>query len=194
MIVHIISFYITRSWFVLSKRIYILAFEAMDDNSKVKALEYACHNGLINLMERCLKNLKIDLSGNTAIVDASWSGHVGIVKRLLQDSRFDPSFEFCWSIRLASLRGHVEVVDCLLQDSRIDPSALDNCAIRWAAERGHAEVVERLLQDSRVDPASQNNYAVGYAAKKGYTDVVEILLRDPRVQLRDTTSRTERFW
>jgi hypothetical protein len=55
LIVHIVSFYTKRCWFVLSKKFYVLALEAMDNDSKRKAFEFACKNGFINLFEMSFK-------------------------------------------------------------------------------------------------------------------------------------------
>jgi hypothetical protein len=55
LILHIISFYPTNYWFLLSKRFYELAFEAMPSKFKHNALLFACNNGMVPLVERCLK-------------------------------------------------------------------------------------------------------------------------------------------
>ncbi len=136
------------------------------------------------------------------------SGHIEVVRLLLQDPRVNPAAGNNSAISGASKNGHVEVVKFLLQDPRVDPRANDNCAILaasgkgyakvvqlllhdgradpdWAvvcaSQYGHSEVVKLLLQDNRVNPAVCDNYALKLASKNSHADVVRVLLGDPRV-------------
>jgi heme oxygenase len=109
------------------------------------------------------------------------NSHLGVVERLLQDKRVDPSADENYAVAWAAQNGHLAVVERLLQDKRVDPSAEGNEAVRRAAARGHLAVVERLLQDERVDPSAEDNYAVRLAAQYGHLAVVDRLLEDDRV-------------
>jgi hypothetical protein len=55
---YIISLYPKRIWFLLSKSLNDVAFEAMDDLSKSKALQFACRKGWMHIIEKCLKVTK----------------------------------------------------------------------------------------------------------------------------------------
>ena len=81
---------------------------------------------------------------------ASNFGRINVVKRLLLDSRVDPSDQDNIALIMASELGYIEIVELLLSDSRVDPSDQINRAIFSASQRGHLNIVRRLLQDSRV--------------------------------------------
>jgi hypothetical protein len=54
-LIHIISFFPTRNWFLLSKRYNSIAFEGMPPKTKLKTLLIACEVGDLPLLEKCLK-------------------------------------------------------------------------------------------------------------------------------------------
>lgn len=119
--------------------------------------------------------------GQASIRWASASGHVDLVRTLLQDSRVDPSTHQNHPIQMASKYGHEDVVAILLRDPRVNPATNRNSPVRLAAARGHLAVVTRLLQDSRVDPSTKQNEGLRLAARYGYVEVVKELLSDRRV-------------
>ncbi|CAK7995006.1 Hypothetical protein POVR1_LOCUS524 [uncultured virus] len=125
-----------------------------------------------------LNGVNPNVQENLAIREASGSGHLAVVNRLLDDPRVDPSAHDNEAVRWAGKGGRLAVVNRLLQDPRVDPGARNNEAIRGASMRGHSTVVDRLLQDSRVDPTI---YAIILASRYGHLEVVNRLLEDKRV-------------
>ena len=75
-----------------------------------------------------------------AIILASNSGHIEVVKVLLNDSRVDPSAQ-------DNLGKELEWYDIT-----------SKTAIKWACENGHIDIVKVLLNDSRVDPNARDRY------------------------------------
>ena len=84
-------------------------------------------------------------------LDYCRSGNLNKVKKLLKDSRVDPSDGDNYAIRHSSGNGYIEVVRELLKDSRVDPSAMSNYAIRLSSRNGHLDVVRELIKDPRIN-------------------------------------------
>ena len=93
---------------------------------------------------------------NEAIIN----NNVKIIKKLLNDKDFDPSYDENEPIHNASSLGQIEIVKLLLNDKRVDPSDYNNHAIRISSVNLHIEVVEELLKDKRVDPSAESNYSI----------------------------------
>lgn len=139
--------------------------------------------GKRSVLDRLLKNPKIQLDGSFALETAVQAGCAKSVARLLQDPRVDPSANDSYAIQEAAFQGHGKIVKILLQDQRVDPSADDSYAFRWAARHGHAQIARMLLQDQRVDPSAMRNYALIWSAREGDGEIFAMLLQDPRVDL-----------
>jgi ankyrin repeat protein len=144
--------------------------------SKWKSFINACNRGNIDKVKELLKDPSIQnilpkRQINRALVAASTYGHADIVKLLLQDGRFDPSYEKNWAIEIACENGHEDVVELLLQDERTNPSNC-NCSLKWASKNGHIKVVEMLLQDGRSEPTADNQYAIKHAKTDEIRDIL----------------------
>ena len=80
-------------------------------------------------------------------LDYCESGDINKAKKLLNDSRVDPSYKDNWVIRWSSMYGHIDVVRHLLKDSRVDKHMLLNSNI---SDRLRKEVLE-YLNDVRYE-------------------------------------------
>jgi hypothetical protein len=78
------------------------------------------------------------------------NGHFKVVKRLLSNSRVDPSSEDDYA------------------NSRVDPAQNNDYAIRMATAKGHLEVVKLLISDLRVNASSDDDYAIQTASQNGH--------------------------
>ncbi len=146
-------------------------------------ITFACQRGLLNMVEKLLKDKRTDPSVNNdeAFQQACLNGHLSIVNRLLEHERVNPSSMLNYAIGYASSRGHLEIVKRLLEDERVDPIGACNFAIRTACENGHLHIVELLLENGLVSPVGVGNHSFLMACKNGHSSVVERLLRDERV-------------
>ncbi|KAI9327399.1 ankyrin repeat-containing domain protein [Obelidium mucronatum] len=160
---------------------YLMGREGFRPHSSM--LSAAAGEGLLDLVEQCLKNVSQDTNyvSPDAIWAASRNGHACVVKRLLEDGRADPSYEGNRAIVDAAFFGHAELVRVLLDDGRVNPSDQANQALINASKNGHTEVVRLLLHDSRMDPSAQDDEALVGASKRGHSEVVRLLLSDRRV-------------
>ena len=73
------------------------------------------------------------------------NGDLDMVKILLLDNQFDPSYDSNHAIRVASKQGHMEIVKILLLDPRVNPTDSDNSAIRLASQNNHPGIVKLLI-------------------------------------------------
>jgi len=80
-----------------------------------------CSWGDVENVRKCLDDDVIDVvfDDNTAIIDASLSGHKEVVELLLADDRVDPTSLQCLAVRLSYKYGHEDVCRVLLDDERV---------------------------------------------------------------------------
>lgn len=103
------------------------------------------------------------------------------VKELL--TKYDPSVEDNFALRLACYYNRVKIVKLLLNDKRVDPSLKNNHALRLACYYGNTEIVKILLKDKRVVPSAEENKAIRIAFKRNHKSIVRLLINDPRIEL-----------
>jgi ankyrin repeat protein len=84
----------------------------------------------------------------SAFLASCENGHTAIAKRLIEDSRVDPSDSTC--LVLASENGHTDIVALLLSDPRIDPATQSNLPVITAKEKGYDNIVRLLMQHEKV--------------------------------------------
>lgn len=87
-------------------------------------------------------------------IAACCSGHVAVVRTLVEQLGTDPAQTSNSGLVSACTSGRTEVVKYLLSDSRVDPSDRNNLALRRAAAHSRLSVIELLLADRRVDPTT----------------------------------------
>jgi ankyrin repeat protein len=108
----------------------------------------------------------------------SASGHANIVRLLLSDPRFDPSFDSNRTIVEAARNGNTEIVQLLLEDPKVDPADQYNFALIYSVGNGHAEIVKLLLEDPRVNLLEVENTRLIEVAFTGEIEKTRILLED----------------
>jgi|GEM_PF-1322516 ankyrin repeat protein len=129
-------------------------------------------------------------SCSTALIYATYNGHIDIVRQLLAAPGINVNKED-WVNRTALThafsQGHIEIAKLLLAV----PGIKGEAALRDAAEYGHIEKVRLLLavpgidvnEESRSSTASLNGLtALGNAAANGHTEVVRLLLAVPGIK------------
>ena len=123
-----------------------------------------------------------DVMLKSILHQATISSGPGVMKRLLEDPRIDPSYDDNLTLRSSILQNDLAQVKMLIADSRVDPSIRENWCIRYAASAlGNAELVRVLMQDPRVDPSANNNECLRWAMYSDNRDLVHVLLTDKRV-------------
>lgn len=91
-------------------------------------------------------------SGQTALSQAVWEGHVEVVKLLLNMDGIEVNIghqDGETTLSLAAMKRHVEVVKLLLETDNIEiniENQMSETALSWAACKGHVEVVDLLTQ------------------------------------------------
>ncbi|KAK3752598.1 hypothetical protein QZH41_018794, partial [Actinostola sp. cb2023] len=139
-----------------------------------------------------------DRNGRTPLFAAAASGHVGIIKLLLEknhkempvhmpgwrapkDAMFRPDNSGWTPLMVASFQGHTSVVKALLEAGvQMDDQDKDSkTALIIAAQEGHAKVVSVLLDfGAPVSQATNNGRtALYYAAMEGHFDCVDTLMK-----------------
>lgn len=116
-----------------------------------------------------------------ALTKVCESNHLLILELLIEDERFDPSFNHNQLLQSACLKGNTSIVKILLQDERVNPADQNNQALKNAYEKKFTAIFLELLKDSRVDPTCDNHYILKNALKKNYLTLLCELLKDPRV-------------
>ena len=126
-------------------------------------------------------NYKIENTGGTALMRANWSGHIKVVRLLLEfGAKVDIQDEDGWTaLMYASRRVHIELVRLLLEKgANVNHQDKDgNTALMWASSKGHVELV-RLLLEKGANVNYQNKYgrtALRYARKNHHTEIERIL-------------------
>ncbi|KAI2494864.1 serine/threonine kinase [Fragilaria crotonensis] len=132
--------------------------------------------------------------GYTALIWASYYGHLEVVCALLNHDGVDVNIQNCigeTALICASYRGHLEVVCPLLMHNGVDVNIQNNngnTALIYASDKGHSEVVRALLKDDDVDVNIKSNRvdvnfknddgktALIRASKFGHLELVRSLL------------------
>ncbi|KAJ3140858.1 hypothetical protein HK100_008733 [Physocladia obscura] len=151
---------------------------------KSSALVDACSLNHVNIAELLIHDGRCDptVQSNYALVKfAKIAGRSDVLRKLLLDSRVDPSFSDQMFLKVAVQQGVVENVEVILQDSRVDPSSESNWCIRHACKHGKLDIVKLLLANDKANPRDLNNEALKSAVENGNFLIVDLLLNDGRV-------------
>jgi hypothetical protein len=151
-------------------------------------LLWICENNRLDLLEILLQHPNADPSTRSCMALGKAMGgnycHINIIKRLLQDSRF----EFIGSLSdsylsLAYCYKYLDVAELIIQHPTFKPinTNRDVLPIAKASKNGHLFAVNYLLDQFNVDPSSHDNIALIWAVSEGHIDVINRLLEDPRV-------------
>ena len=143
----------------------------------------SCINGLIELVECLLKNIKnveipTTINGDSAIYGVLYRGHIQIAKLLIKNKIFAIRAEGDLGINglnFACENGLIEIVQLLL-DAGIKAN-VSKLGIYGAAKAGHYEIVKLLLEYPEVNANDSNFSAINKAAKNNYDDIVKLILQ-----------------
>jgi ankyrin repeat protein/serine/threonine protein kinase len=136
----------------------------------------------------------------TALIMASYQGHIDIVRLLLRDKDVDANAQDdadgASALMAASYQGHEEIVLALLKNKKkVDINARDvyaETALYKASSQGHTKVVRVLLQhDDNLDANlkdADGKTALVAASNKGHVEIVRDLLKHNNV---DVNARTK---
>ncbi|KAI2500630.1 hypothetical protein MHU86_13851 [Fragilaria crotonensis] len=126
----------------------------------------------------------------TALIMASYQGHIDVVRLLLGDEDVDVNAQDdadgASALMAASYQGHEEIVLELLKNKKkVDMNARDvlyaETALYKASSQGHAKVVRVLLQyDDNLDANlkdTDGKTALVAASNKGHVEIVQISRR-----------------
>lgn len=141
----------------------------------------ACGVGHLESVEDCLKQKDLFIDHLHFEITVRHN-RLTVFKKLLQDSRFDPSANSNSLIAIAAEKGHLEIFKCLLNDSRVDPSDKNNAAIILAAILNHDEIVDLLLDDDRVNPSIYSNKILHQYCCRGNVHLVQKILQNKNFQ------------
>jgi hypothetical protein len=97
---------------------------------------------------------------NMALQAAAYHKHHSIVKKILNDTRFeldDAAFEK--ALENTHSAADVNGTIILLKDPRSNPNVTNNALIEWAVSRKHYQLVDELLNDERLN-VKHDNYSI----------------------------------
>jgi len=146
----------------------------------------ACSEGNLSVVEIMLSNSKFDEIINFAdkpIKGAIRGRFVKVVRRLLEDGRFDPNTGYCTYSPLSEACdvSSFEIVKMLLEDKRVNMSTRHNLfALYSVGRQKDIEIVKLFLSDNRVDP-NTGGCLIIEASAEGNIEIVKLLLLDPRI-------------
>ena len=126
-------------------------------------------------------------SGATALMEASYKGHLEVIKRLLDVPDIDVNAKdddagftaLIW----AAQQGHLNVVNLLLEKGA-DANRKNKwglTALMWASTEGRTDIVKRLLMVPGIDVNAKDNSgqtALAWAVQQGRTNIVKLLLEN----------------
>lgn len=176
---------------------YFLQVYKSDDEQTFTALVLAAKYGRYNVLEMLLKNFSIDVEkecninfdgsiveGVTALWAAAGSGHLNIVKLLIQHGA---NVNHCTKtdstpLRAACYEGRLDVVQYLVAhggDVNV-ANTYNNTCLMISAYKGHTHVVEYLLEEGAdVDARAKcGATALHYAAETGNVEICRMLLEN----------------
>ena len=167
----------------------------------------AVRKGYLLLVEYALRyDVNPSAYNNMALRETALFGHSHIVKRLLQDERFnpintdeflytsnfhgivsqcykykpdDPSTGVSSAFRESSAYGRSDIVDMLIQRGLINQAQQDE-AFSFACGCGCVNMVDYFLKNPLINPMMSNGKCLVTACQEGFTGVVRRLLQDPK--------------
>ena len=134
--------------------------------------------------------------GTSALIMASWKGHVEVVKALLLHDKVDVNArrttDGVTALWMASQNGHVEIVKVLLMNNKVDVNArrtIDGLTpLYMASQYGYTEIVRCLEGPSR------NQQLIRAARDGNLQDVRHLLRMGANINAYDEDGDTSLIW
>lgn len=126
----------------------------------------ACQNGHKDTAQFLLEHKALDDQGmlqytvdpaaqeNLAFCEAAETGHINIIKLLLQNKKTDPCAQNNFPLQAACAYGYEKIVEILMADSRINP---DNRCMKLAYKRNYPNIMAILLSNPLVTHLTLKN-------------------------------------
>ena len=155
----------------------------LDESSCNQALQRAAKNGhtcVVKLLEKSGYLERFPLNLGDALRDATYHGHIEIVKMMWDLDQVDPTRKQC-VLYSAAEYGREDIMSFILSRGA-KPGENNNVALRLATLNGHVGIVRLLLEldpSHGVEPAVMNNLVLCSAASLGHTEIVRLLLALP---------------
>lgn len=170
------------------------------------AIEYACKNGHLHVVQYLLNYEHIDPSVNSEypLRVSCMRGHKHIVFELFNSGRVDPTIDegkdgcLNWNktfilqmnaLQLSVYQGHIEIFDLFFSSPKIidymlDDSSRSNVAIYLlsiAIRKKHIEIAKKILNVPKLDITLENNIVFFTACEVDSLPIVHYLLGDVRM-------------
>ena len=142
-------------------------------------------------------NLKKHITDENKYDVLSWasiSGHLELVKYLVEKCGTDIRANDDYAVKWASENGHLEMVKYLVEKCGADVRSDNDCAVRWASGNGHLEVVKYLVEKCGVDVRVIDNQAVRWASGYGHLEVVKYLVEKCGAVLSTPNPRYKKYF
>ncbi|KNC75331.1 hypothetical protein SARC_12146 [Sphaeroforma arctica JP610] len=170
---------------------------AESDSYVTRALCEAARTGQLPVVRMLLVDPLVNPAAcdNAALQNAICGNSVTVVRKLLTDTRVDPSIpvngaylgghtrtrDMTTVLVQACSAGNPNTVRLLLSDPRIDPTVFENRALVVAVMNDNVCIVRMLLGVPEIDPFAHESKVLVAAIAKRSSDVVEILVTDLRI-------------
>jgi ankyrin repeat protein len=146
-------------------------------------LDFASAFGFIEVVRAVLDQMRVIKDyDNEALALACANGYYEIVEMMLNDSRFDPSYNDNSALLSAVVEKEYSIWTLLLDRKYTDPNYDDGMLLKKAVAAGNYEFVERVLFKDKSAPLNTGeNVALFYALTTGNIELANSLLRNPLV-------------
>ena len=136
--------------------------------------------------------------GDTPLHDASQSGHLEIVKYIVEEVKVNPEVMDNYGetpLDDASWGGHLEIVKYLVEEVKVNPETLDNngdTPLHRASRYGRLEIVKYFIRHD-VDTSMKNNKDETFLDLLGVEQKEEIEKMIEDLQWRKSNVKSGRF-
>ena len=186
---------------ILAFMLGIVPIQSALADSKADALFNAAQNGKLEQVKTLIEKEGVDINareseiGATALIGASFKGHLEVVQYLINkgaDINAKADIDGRTALMVASMEGHLAVVKALVEGKKgllsmfskgADINAKDNnngvTALMEASSEGHLEVVKYLINkgaDINAKDSKLGGTALIGASTQGHLEVVKYLI------------------
>jgi len=181
---------LTDMWETIDRNLMLsLIDKCIDNDNKDTILLWAAENGRVAsiqwLADRGCNVLARDAHGRTAVLKASWRGHIGTVKFLIDEYQFSPRLQKNLygdtMMHDAAYSGRVDLFAWLHRTYKLDLESINELGevpFHGACACGNVELIQYLLEKGNVDPGKlgyDSRNAAHYACVGGFIDTLMLL-------------------